>query len=343
MRTQRNLLLFILAFSVLVASPAARADETSIFTNIAPDAMFVVDFSGSMGWNPPGNTSIGYYGPDASCAGPYGTGSVDCRRISIAKRSIFSLLDDNADKKIDCFDKASLNIRLGYMSFRSPEDTAFDPLAGNQMVKWPIGTDYHKMYCNANAGCGTGAYSCTVWNYGYGATFAMESAGGGTPLNYALKEMKAYLDTHKAADTAKNCRQKFVILLSDGADTYSCAGPGSETGADMYKRRRLSVLRAKAAGRRGLQDLRHRIRREHACVPEEHAQLDGLLRGHGQPAGGQPRATRRPTTRRSMPSARSRRRQGPATARARTATPHRTTRATSRFRVTPSSRATPRS
>ena len=60
MRTQRNLLLFILAFSVLLASPAARADETSIFTNIAPDAMFVIDFSGSMGWNPPGNTSIGY-------------------------------------------------------------------------------------------------------------------------------------------------------------------------------------------------------------------------------------------------------------------------------------------
>jgi hypothetical protein len=28
----------------------------------------------------------------------------------------------------------------------------------------------------------------------------MESAGGGTPLNWALKEMKTYLDTHKAAD-----------------------------------------------------------------------------------------------------------------------------------------------
>ena len=208
--------------------------------------MFVIDFSGSMGWNPPGDTSIGYYGPNMSCAGPYGTGSTDCRRLSIAKRSMFSLLDDNADGKIDCYDKKSLNIRIGYMGFRSPEDTAFDPMAGNQMVKWPIGTDYHKMYCNANTGCGTGAYSCTTWNYGFGATLAMESAGGGTPLNYALKEMKTYLDTHKAADTAKDCRQKFVILLSDGADTYSCAGPGSETAADMYKRRRLAVQRAKA-------------------------------------------------------------------------------------------------
>ncbi len=103
------------------------------------------------------------------------------------------------------------------------------------------------MYCNANTGCGTlSTYQCSTWNYGYGATLAMESAGGGTPLNWALKEMKAYLDTHKAADTAKNCRQKFVILLSDGVDTYSCAGAGAETQADMYKRRRLSVQRAKA-------------------------------------------------------------------------------------------------
>ena len=74
----------------------------------------------------------------------------------------------------------------------------------------------------------------------------MESAGGGTPLNWALKEMKTYLDTHKAADTAKDCRQKFVILLSDGSDTFSCAGDGGDTQADMYKRRRLSVARAKA-------------------------------------------------------------------------------------------------
>jgi hypothetical protein len=245
MRTKRTFLAG-LTLAILFTAPAAQADETAIFTSIAPDAMFVIDFSGSMGWNPPGDTSIGYFGPDASCAGPYGTGSVDCRRLSIAKRSMYSLLDDNADGKIDCYDKKSLNIRIGYMGFRGPEDTASDPMAGNAMVKWPIGTDYHKMYCNANTGCGTGAYSCTTWNYGYGATLAMESAGGGTPLNWALKEMKTYLDTYKAADTAKDCRQKFVILLSDGADTYSCAGLGSETQVDMYKRRRLAVQRAKA-------------------------------------------------------------------------------------------------
>jgi Tfp pilus tip-associated adhesin PilY1 len=243
---KRTIFLVVIA-AVLFSAPAVQADETAIFTNIAPDAMFAIDFSGSMGWNPPGNTAVSVYG-DAICAGPFTTagGSTDCKRLSIAKRSMFGLLDDNADGKIDCYDKKSLNIRIGYMGFRGPEDTANDPMAGNAMVKWPIGTDYHKMYCNANTGCGTGAYSCTTWNYGFGATLAMESAGGGTPLNWALREMKTYLDTHKAADTAKDCRQKFVILLSDGSDTYSCAGTGSDTQADMYKRRRLAVARAKA-------------------------------------------------------------------------------------------------
>ncbi|HET6488813.1 MAG TPA: PilC/PilY family type IV pilus protein [Syntrophales bacterium] len=252
MRTQRYLAV-ILTLSAIFASPAAWADESSIFTNIAPDAMFMIDFSGSMGWNPPGDTTVSVYG-DSICAGPFTTagGSTDCKRLSIAKRAMFGLLDDNADGKVDCYDKNSLNVNVGYMGFRGTEDTAVDPLTGNASVRWPIGTDYHKMYCNANTGCGTlSTYMCSTWNYGYGATLAMESAGGGTPLNWALKEMKSYLDTHKAADAAKSCRQKFVILLSDGVDTYSCAGTGSEGQTDMYKRRRLSVQRAKLLGDAG--------------------------------------------------------------------------------------------
>ena len=245
MRKQRNLLLFILAFLLLVASPVARADETSIFTTSHPMPCSPSTSPAAWAGTRREIRASATMGPTI-CAGPYGTGSVDCRRLSIAKRSMYSLLDDNADGKIDCYDKASLNIRIGYMGFRGPEDTALNPLLGNAMVKWPIGTDYHKMYCNANTGCGSGAYACTTWNFGYGATLAMESAGGGTPLNWALREMKDYLDTHKSADTAKNCRQKFVILLSDGSDTYSCAGTGSDTQADMYKRRRLAVARAKA-------------------------------------------------------------------------------------------------
>ena len=73
-----------------------------------------------------------------------------------------------------------------------------------------------------------------------------ESASGGTPLISALKEAKLYLDDHKAADAAKNCRQKFVILITDGSDTYGCGGDGSECDNDRYKNRREVVAKAKA-------------------------------------------------------------------------------------------------
>jgi type IV pilus assembly protein PilY1 len=69
---------------------------------------------------------------------------------------------------------------------------------------------------------------------------------GATPLVSALSGVKVYLDSHKAADSYQSCRQKFVILVSDGADTMSCSGAGNDTQADQYKRRRDSVLAAKA-------------------------------------------------------------------------------------------------
>ena len=58
--------------------------------------------------------------------------------------------------------------------------------------------------------------------------------------------MKGYLDTHKTTDAYQSCRQKFVILVSDGADTMSCGGAGYDTQSDQYKRRRDSVMAAKA-------------------------------------------------------------------------------------------------
>ncbi len=45
MRSHR-FLAAILAFSVILGASAALADETSVFTNIAPDAMFVTVSSG---------------------------------------------------------------------------------------------------------------------------------------------------------------------------------------------------------------------------------------------------------------------------------------------------------
>jgi len=73
-----------------------------------------------------------------------------------------------------------------------------------------------------------------------------ESATGGTPLASALNEAKLYLDAHKAADSARDCRQKFAVLISDGSDTYACGGSGSEDQTTQYKRRKATVARAKA-------------------------------------------------------------------------------------------------
>ncbi len=98
---------------------------------------------------------------------------------------------------------------------------------------------------------------------------------GATPLVLGLAGVKTYLDTHKTADAYKCCRQKFVILVSDGADTTSCGGAGYDTQADQYKRRRESVLAAKALADAGLQGLCHRHGRQlgpglrHASLPEK--------------------------------------------------------------------------
>ena len=101
-----------------------------------------------------------------------------------------------------------------------------------------IGSKYSQIYCNSNS-------SCTVSSTGdYSVGGA--SATGGTPLASALRKAKIYLDAHKAADSYKDCRKKFVILITDGSDTYACSGGGAECDGGRYKGRREFVARTKA-------------------------------------------------------------------------------------------------
>jgi Tfp pilus tip-associated adhesin PilY1 len=189
---------------------------------------------------------VPYYG-DTSCAGPFYTNSVtgyttDCRRASIARRAIFDVLDDNDDGTINSSDETSLNIRVGYMRFTNGDDTGGDYSSGNNKYTYAIGSKYSLIYCKNNTSC-TVSSTCTdkcVDN-------TNEPGNSGTPLAASLNEAKLYLDANKAADTqAKDCRQKFVILVSDGADTYGCSGAGNESQADQYMRRRETVAKAKA-------------------------------------------------------------------------------------------------
>ena len=110
------------------------------------------------------------------------------------------------------------------------------------------------------------------------------TVSGATPLALALESVKATLDAKKAADSYKNCRQRFAILLSDGADTMYCGSAVNDTDRTQYKRRRASVARAKALADAGYQGFCHRLWQHHAPLPKKHPELDGLLRRHRQPA-----------------------------------------------------------
>lgn len=249
------LILFVLsAISIyfaenVLAATAPETGEQALFTNsTSPDALILLDQSGSMNWNPAGGTER--YG-DSSCKGPFYNSSftgydTDCTRLAIAKRSIFKILDDTGSGTIDSQDEGSLGIRVGYMQIYdcSSNDANNDPTSGCVQIPGSsstsrrfIGSKYSQIYCNNSV-------SCTIASTGANS-IGGASASGGTPLVSALEKAKVYLDAHKAADTAGACRKKFVILLTDGADTLSCGGNGLECDGGRYKNRREAVARAR--------------------------------------------------------------------------------------------------
>jgi len=195
---------FLFGFSI------CYGDESEIFQYaVDPDALIVLDLTGSMNWDPAGN----------DCFTP------GCKRLDMAKEAIRRILDDDNNGAINTADENSLGVRIGYMRFYncSADDTGGNYSSDCNSLGKAIGTSYSEIWTAVNG----------------------ESATGGTPLVAALNEAKLYLDAHKASDSAKDCRQKFVILITDGSDTYACGGNGSEGQADQYKRRKATLYRAK--------------------------------------------------------------------------------------------------
>lgn len=279
MERKRQIFLILLLGAFLFHSPAqGEEDESALFTTLSPDALILLDLSGSMRWTPAGKTmyisstdscsdgNIPFYGEsgtghtksctidaygtvpkygNASCSGPFykssRTGySTDCSRLAIAKRALFDILDDNDSNTITSQDEKSLGVRFGYMRFYdcSNDDTGGSYSGGCNKLIRGIGTKYTKIYCGGDTSCSPSSSGSS--------SISGESASGGTPINSALQEAKLYLDAHKANDLAKACRAKFVILITDGADTYACSGDGSEDQSTQYKRRRAVVAKAKS-------------------------------------------------------------------------------------------------
>lgn len=242
-------MLCLFVFTGRAVATAPETGEEALFTNSTqPDALILLDLSGSMDWNPAGGSDV--YG-NSSCSGTFysssGTGhTTNCSRLNISKRAIFDLLDDDDNNTINSSDETSLGVRIGYMRFYncSSDDTSDSYTSGciqipgsSSTSRRYIGSKYSQIYCNSNTSCtvsSTGSYSV-----------GGESANGGTPLASALRKAKIYLDAHKAADAAKDCRKKFVILITDGSDTFACSGDGSECDSGRYKNRRDAVARAK--------------------------------------------------------------------------------------------------
>ena len=195
---------------------------------------------------------------DTACAGPFysssGTGhTTDCSKIEIAKRSLFQLMDNNDDNSVTSTDLTSLGVRLGFMTYyncSSSNDNTYSYPAGSSssciQLAWPLTTSdnvtptpYANIYCN-NTSCLSTVTSCT----GSHECVVGESVTGGTPLGSALAQGTTYLSYQKTLDTSATCRQKSIILITDGADTYSCSGDGSSTNISQ---RRSPVYYASAA------------------------------------------------------------------------------------------------
>ena len=263
----------ILVYSLALlfsAPPLVSALDTDIYVltysqiQIHPDALFILDLSGSMNWTPAGETmyisssnncgdNVAYYPDngtghtksctisssgtvpkygDATCSGPFyrssGTGhTTDCSRIGIAKRAIRNVLDDDNNGIVDTADETSLGLRFGFMRFTSCSSSSGDNTnysSGCNRLINGLDTHYSTILSSVNS----------------------ETATGGTHLAAALNEAKIYLNYHKSQDNAADCRQKFVILVTDGADTLACSGDGTEDQQTQYKRRRETVAKVKA-------------------------------------------------------------------------------------------------
>ena len=144
-------LLVILIFFLMVNNVAwaegeedelePAGDEQGLFESVTPDALILLDLSGSMNSNPLGDDSYPY-GSSTSCkadtvkcASVWGTScskgfceasktncTVNCSRLAIAKRALFNILDSDGNNIINNSDSDKMNIRIGFMRFKDIKD-----------------------------------------------------------------------------------------------------------------------------------------------------------------------------------------------------------------------------
>lgn len=242
---KKNYLVVLIIILNLIIFSEAFADETDTFSSQKPDVLLILDGTGSMADNPTGGSSI--YGP-LDCSGTVFDGqynhhpnhfTTDCSKMAIARRAIGKILDDQKNKQ---------RIRMGFMGYTNCSSSSAEA-QGNATTPKSTG-GYNP---NSGSGCNyvrntiSDTYNSSTDNiFEYIRTNVNSfTKTGGTPLTGALAEAKVYFTNY--TDDCKDCRTKFVIVITDGDDTYACSGAnGNDTQKDQYKRRRESVAAAKA-------------------------------------------------------------------------------------------------
>lgn len=255
-----------LVFSVHLAWAEEGDYEDALFSSTAPDVFILLDASSTMK-NGPGsltkNPSKSYYwGYDASCAedtthcnATYGfdltnAGNCkwDCSRLGIAKRAIYSALNFNNDTLINSTDSDSMNVRIATGKFDANGFTQLNAIAaqynqimcGNRRTSDPA--------CNENQ---VKAQTCINTTSPYGNCIegvpVTDDVTGGTGGNkYMVKGLKSAKNYYDGLnDSSKDCRQKFIVLITDGGENKVCNTDNCAADYKEAMNRRQAVLMAK--------------------------------------------------------------------------------------------------
>ena len=139
-----------------------------------------------------------------------------------------------------------LNVIMGYMNYYNAGMSSpygISVLQSFGTVASP--RKYSSIYCGSGSSSGYTCLQTTNLSQSSSSTYVSSAdAAGATPLAFALSNVmgntnttaKSTIDTYRANDTFSACRNNYVILITDGADTLACpnvpAGSNACTASD---------------------------------------------------------------------------------------------------------------
>src|ERR1700690_1506328 len=197
--------------------------------------------------------------PIHATSGSLPNGKYDCSKLAIAKSAIFQTLDANYAQEVAASqtpqilsgivgsDDSMLNVIMGYMNYYNAGTSSPYGIS----VQQNFGTvssprKYSSIYCGSGSSTGYSCFQTTNLSKNASTYVSSADASGATPLAFALSNVlgnsnttaKSTIDTYRSSDTFSACRNNYVILITDGADTLACpnvpAGSNACTDSSGY-------------------------------------------------------------------------------------------------------------